>query len=197
MTNQQPAPRHMTLDLPDGVTVHPIGLELPHDLRFNDWRRVGEALEHVGAALQWALGDWLASGERYRREYHQAMQEIDRRYQTLADLKYVSSRVELSRRRESLSHAHHREVASLDPFWQNTWLDDALRQNWTSKELRAEIQAWKNHGKEPAIAYVKLQIKADEQRAAAWRAAAQRAGLQTDQWAIATLDQAATTQTAA
>ena len=50
---------------------------------------------------------------------------IDLFSQTLANEKYVSSRFEISRRRESLSFSHHSEVAALEPKQQDDWLDKA------------------------------------------------------------------------
>jgi len=43
--------------------------------------------------------------------------------QTLMDLKYVSGRFEISRRREKLSLSHHREVAPKPLEEQDDWLD--------------------------------------------------------------------------
>jgi len=43
--------------------------------------------------------------------------------QTLMDLKYVSGRFEISRRREKLSLSHHREVAPKPLGEQDDWLD--------------------------------------------------------------------------
>jgi len=63
--------------------------------------------------MQWWLGDWLNYGERqYGEMYSQAIEEVNLDYGTLRNFKYVSSRIELSRRRDKLSWFHHREVAA-------------------------------------------------------------------------------------
>jgi len=64
--------------------------------------------------------------------------------QTLTNFKYVSDHVEISRRRENLTWAHHQEVAALEPTEQKLWLDKAEKGNgdspWKVKELRRAIK---------------------------------------------------------
>jgi hypothetical protein len=45
----------------------------------------------------------------------QTISSSDYEYQTLRDAVWVSSRIELSRRRDNLTWGHHREVASWEP----------------------------------------------------------------------------------
>jgi len=47
--------------------------------------------------------------------YSQALEATEYEYGTLANNKFLASKFEFSRRRENLSHAHHAEVASLEP----------------------------------------------------------------------------------
>ncbi len=80
-----------------------------------DWLQVGETLKGLDRALPWMVGDWLNFGEqKYGETYSQGMDLTGLEYQTLANEKYVSSRFEISRRRESLSFSHHAEGA-LEP----------------------------------------------------------------------------------
>jgi len=124
----------------------PVGLILPDELTFNEWKTIGEDLEGDHNALMWQRADWAAYGERrYRRDYGPALEQLYSR-QGIYDLASVARRVDISRRREDLSFSHHREVASLDPELQSVWLDDALRHGWTVHELRAQIAATKAAG---------------------------------------------------
>jgi N6-adenosine-specific RNA methylase IME4 len=116
-------------------------LNLPDGLSFDDWQRVGETLGRIGRAHQWWIGDWLNYGEAaYGEKYAQAINETGYEYQTVADIAWTSKAVEVSRRRESLSFSHHREVAPLPPREQTDWLDKAERFGWSKAELRKQIK---------------------------------------------------------
>lgn len=83
------------------------------------------------------VGDWLNYGERsYGETYAQALEETDYSYQGLADAKYVSGRIEISRRRENIPFSIHREVASLPPEQQDRLLQEAERDGLTVREVR-------------------------------------------------------------
>lgn len=53
---------------------------------------------------------------------------------------YVAGRIELSRRRDSLSWSHHYQVAKFQPIEQDACLNKAESEGWTSKELREAIR---------------------------------------------------------
>jgi len=83
----------------------------------------------------------LAYGEKkYGEMYAQALDATDYEYGTLRIIQHVSSSIELLRRRNNLSHAHHQEIASLEPKDQDEWLDRAEKERLTVKELRQEIR---------------------------------------------------------
>jgi hypothetical protein len=58
---------------------------------------------------------------------------------TLAEWKWVSKAVPLSRRRDGLSWSHHATVAKMDPNEQTKWLQEAETNKWTRGELRKAI----------------------------------------------------------
>ena len=61
------------------------------------------------------IGDALRYGERrWGETYAQVMDATGMAYQTLANAKWVASRVPVQRRRTELSWSHHAEVASLE-----------------------------------------------------------------------------------
>lgn len=87
------------LALPGRVSV--VGLELPEGLSLQQWQGIGETLRGVERSLMWWIGDWLLYGEkRYGETYKQAMEATGAAYQTLANAKAVSQKIEFSRRRE-------------------------------------------------------------------------------------------------
>ncbi|MGH2954666.1 MAG: LmbU family transcriptional regulator, partial [Thermoanaerobaculia bacterium] len=116
-------------------------LELPDDLSFEDWQRMGETLGRIGRACQWWIGDWLNFGERaYGEKYTQAIEATGYDYDTLNGFRWVAQEVESVRRRTNLSWSHHREVAALDPPDQEERLDRAEAEGWSVHELRKAVR---------------------------------------------------------
>ena len=126
------------------------------------WKEAGKSLGKIQGAVQWWIGDWLNYGEKkYREMYAQALKETEMKYGTLADLKYVASRIESSRRRENLTWAHHREVAPMESDEQDKWLDLAEKGNsdgkpWKVKDLRRAIKESKPSEFPPWLYYTDI-----------------------------------------
>lgn len=124
----------------DGVSIRPTGLVIERELQMDEWEAVGNRLGTLGKAIQFAIGDWLNYGEiRYGETYSQVAELSGYRVETLMNMKFVTSRVEISRRRERLSFSHHTEVAALAPSEQDYWLDCAVAEGWSAKRLRDEL----------------------------------------------------------
>ncbi len=116
------------------------GLRLKPGMPFEEWRAYGASIAGFSNATQWAFGDWWFYGEwEYGSQYETAMEVTGLTYQALADLKYVAGRFEFSRRRESLSLSHHREVAALPQDEQDRWLDLAEKNRWSRDKLRQAL----------------------------------------------------------
>jgi hypothetical protein len=148
---RSPARVPATIVLPGTITG--TGLELHEGLAHDRWQQVGTTLAAIGRAHQWWLGDWLNYGERtYGREYTEAVELTGYEAATLRNLAWVAGRVEISRRRDNLSFAHHREVAKLPPSEQDRWLAHAEQQGWTRNDLRDELQALTGPSPPPEIA---------------------------------------------
>ncbi len=119
----------------------PTALTLPENLPFKDWRAIGANLFRAGKALQWWIGDWVNYGEAsYGEKYIDAIEVTGREYKTLRNMASVAKSVEVSRRRDNVSWAHHAEVAALSPEQQDDWLDKAETERWTRGELREHLQ---------------------------------------------------------
>jgi len=76
----------------------------------------------------------LRSERFYPDKYTQALEETDYEYGTLANCKWVASKVEFSLRSENLSYKHHQEVAPLEPEDQKIWLEKAEQHNLSIRE---------------------------------------------------------------
>jgi len=61
-----------------------MGLELPGQLSFEIWLRIGAQLSVAVSSSAWCLGDWLRYGEAaYASRYRDAIQQTSLDYQTL------------------------------------------------------------------------------------------------------------------
>jgi hypothetical protein len=163
-------------------------LAIEDGLPFNDWRRLGQRLARMGDSSKWWIGDWLCYGERYRRDYRTAMEELDRTFDALRSYAYVSSKVTSATRVADLSWSHHRLVARLDPAEQARWLDDALRQGWSVRELEQALA--EGHSPRPPT----LTLRAVGELHDLCTRAAERAGLDPGAWAAGVLEHAAREQ---
>lgn len=170
-----------------GVQPNRVSLNLSEGLGFNEWRAIGEKLVRMQDSSQWWVGDWLAYGDRYRRDYTTAMEQLDHSFHALRNYAYVSSRVESALRSADLSWSHHRLVAPLEPDQQRYWLDEALRHGWTVRDLEQSIAEQRSSGARPPA----LALRAVGELYELCVRAAARAGVEPAAWATAALEQAA------
>ncbi|MFF4911039.1 LmbU family transcriptional regulator [Streptomyces sp. NPDC001260] len=119
------------------------GMIFPENLSERSWERIGTSLRELVNSSAWWLADWLNFGETTYgwRRYREAIERTGLDYQTLRNYAWVGRRYELHRRRDSLSFAHHAEVARLSPPEQDYWLRKAEQQKWSRNELRRTVRA--------------------------------------------------------
>lgn len=111
---------------------------------YAEWEQCGEFIKRAEKAVGFWIGDWLNYGKAHWGEmYAQAIEETSLSYQTLANYKYVASKVDFSRRRERLSFMHHSEVSSLAGWEQDAMLGAAVTNGWDSKSMRDKVKAYK------------------------------------------------------
>lgn len=123
----------------------PTGLAIKGQPTFEEWELCGNQLKYVEKAVRWWIGDWLNYGERrWGQMYSQALDATDFAQGTLQNMKYVTGKIESSRRNEDVSFSHHLEVASLPPIEQDAWLDKAAKEKLPVRELRQQIKASRN-----------------------------------------------------
>jgi hypothetical protein len=117
-----------------------LALDLPSSQTFEEWVEVGRSLASANKVLQWWIGDWWGSGShRYGERAKVAAEGIfGRDFGSLRNLASVARAFETSRRRDTLSFTHHAEVASLDPNLADELLERAERDNWSTRDIRAE-----------------------------------------------------------
>lgn len=133
-----------------GFRLTPSGVLPVGQPTYKQWEEVGKFISRCEQAVHFWIGDWLNYGEM---TYEEFSQELDDRwnYKTLANDKYIASKIPFSRRREKLSYSHHAEVAPLEPREQEEWLDKAEKNEWTRERLRLELQEVRLDSKEGEI----------------------------------------------
>jgi hypothetical protein len=179
------------------------GLQLPRQYPFERWLSVGRQLSAVCTSAAWCLGDWLAFGEQaYAGRYREAIKQTSLEYQTLRNYAWVARRVEMSRRRDTLSFGHHAEVAALPGPEQDFWLRKAEEHRWPVKHLRWQVRASlaeRSHGDHDPPGHdpdrldwviLNLQIRISTDQLATCQAAAERANLAIEAWTVLALEHA-------
>jgi hypothetical protein len=124
-----------------------IGLTLPPNLPFADWRYLGLQLGHTRSAMLWAIGDWFRHGRnRYGIQKLTALEDWDRNglsYQRCFDLAWVAGAFPVSRRREKISFSAHQEVAGLEPADADRlldWVEEDPTNIRSTRELRKKVK---------------------------------------------------------
>lgn len=127
------------------------GLAFPEedDVSQDEWLDVGMQLKKLDESLQWNLGDLCEYGRHvWGMTYAEMADVLDYEEQTLRTYMYVSENVDPLIRINTLSHAHHRLVASLrredgspDTELQGEWLRRAAEQGWNLAQFRRQLKS--------------------------------------------------------
>jgi len=115
-------------------------LTFKREVSKDEWMGVFKALKQVEGCVQFWIGDCLAYRQQKWGMYDDIAEETGMDKQTLKDTKWVSQAVETSLRKDNLSFNHHKEVASLAPEKQELFLNKAVEEKLSVRELRSEIR---------------------------------------------------------
>ena len=105
------------------------------------WLEAGRRLGERSERDRWALGDWACHGERCYGALAEAAGAIGICYGSLRNLASVSRKVELSRRRDTLSWSHRTAVAALPADVADGLLDRAQAEGRSREVIREEARA--------------------------------------------------------
>ncbi|HEX6699486.1 MAG TPA: LmbU family transcriptional regulator [Gaiellaceae bacterium] len=181
-----------------GAVPNAVGMRFHPRLPFEDWHDLGQRLSTYASASQWWLGDWLAFGqEKYGRRYKMGVALTGLDYQTLRNYAMVCRRFPLSRRRDSVSFAHHAEVCALDDEEQDQWLERATAARWSRNELRRRLRSSAGtsaNADDDLDAALVLRLAVERDRQERWHEAAARCARDFDAWVVETLDREAEAQ---
>ena len=147
------------------------GLAINGESTQADWELMGQGLQAVDEARQWAIGDWLCDGKRHYGDglYKRAAEITGLNKRTLEQYKWLSETFETSGRTEHLSHTHHQAVAGVkqvttdnkgklalsdDPDFDkiSELLSEAVKHGWSIRELRGHVDRHKEQQRE----YIRL-----------------------------------------
>jgi hypothetical protein len=173
------------------VRLTPTAASFDPRLGFDAWQEIGRKVGSQANATRWWLGDWLAFGRfKYGRRYKNAIAVTGLDYQTLRNYATVARRFEPSRRRVEVSFQHHAEVCGLPDEEQDRLLALAASLGWSRNELRRHARS-SSAESTPAARTGVLELSVDGERRQRWRRAAECAGCSFEEWAVRTLDEAA------
>lgn len=167
-------------------------LQLPSNLSFAEWQRVGKQLFLISDSSAWWLGDWLVFGEQnFPDRYRRAIAQTGLSYGTLRNYASVAHRFPVHRRHSKLSFHHHLEVASLPEAERWRWLEKAAEGGWSKSRLRAELRSSRDRADDEAPLAFRVQVTATQQQHELWQKAAERTQHDLVGWISHALDQAA------
>lgn len=129
---------------------HRCGITPVGDPTFEEWLSAGTFINNADKSVHFWIGDWLNYGEaRWGQMYEQAIERTGFDYGTLANDKYIASRIEFSLRNENLSFTHHVVVAPYLPQEQKILLAKAEELGLSVKQLRLRKDSLLPRGIEP------------------------------------------------
>lgn len=122
-------------------------LILASDITIDEWKELGKALQQVEGSVQFWIGDWARFGDKQGftgtrtdpKVYDELEQITGLDRDTLKHYKSVAEKVPTSARSEDLGFSHHTEVAKLPEAKQVEFLNRAVEEKLTVRELREEI----------------------------------------------------------
>jgi hypothetical protein len=121
------------------------------ELAYHDWLLEGRRIGLIHRGSDWWIGDWLLYGTaKWGERYSEAAKLTAYDPKSLRNMRYVSSRFELSLRRDDLTWSHHALLASLEPDAQAYWLKRASDERFSVADLRVELRAERHGGCEGA-----------------------------------------------
>jgi hypothetical protein len=134
--------------------VHATAWQPSAELPYHDWVIEGRRIGTLYRSSPWWIGDWLLYGtSRWGEMYAKAARITGYDRKSLRNMRYVSSRVRLSLRRDNLTWSHHALLASAEPAEQRQWLERACAERLSVEDLRVELRSARKEpiGVTPAI----------------------------------------------
>jgi len=110
------------------------------DITKEEWMDGFNSLKKIEGCIQFWIGDFLAYRNQKWGMYDDIAEETGLEINALRDYKRISENVESALRNADLTFSHHREVASLPPEKQTEFLNKAVEEKLSVRDLREEIR---------------------------------------------------------
>ncbi len=114
-------------------------LTFKREVSKDEWMDVFKALKQVEGCVQFWIGDCLAYRQQKWGMYDDIAEETGYEKNTLRQYKQVSESIKPDERSSELGWSHHLQVASLPPEKQTEFLNKAVDENLSVRDLRREI----------------------------------------------------------
>jgi N6-adenosine-specific RNA methylase IME4 len=132
-------------------TLNTTNLTFKRDVSKEEWMDVFKALKQVEGCVQFWIGDCLAYRQQKWGMYDDIAEETGYDKTTLRHIKDTTENIENVRRRTELSFSHHVEVASLPPEKQEIFLQKAVEEHLSVRDLRQAIRVDGNTSSTPEL----------------------------------------------
>jgi len=117
-----------------------VGVKVPENITFEEYEQALSFAARAEGASQFWIGDLLNAAEgKWGEMYTQAIEMTGLSYQSIANAKWVCSKVQFSDRSEKLGFQHHQKLASLPSDQQRKWLTKAAEESWSAAEMVKQI----------------------------------------------------------
>jgi hypothetical protein len=124
----------------EGEWFQPTALELPSDLPYERWERLGRTLKDMEKGVQFWLGDWLLFGEtHYPDRYTQATEETGYTHGALRNMAWVAKEFPVSSRDDRLSFSHYRSLARVPPEERADWIERIKDEEMSVGEVNGRL----------------------------------------------------------
>jgi hypothetical protein len=115
-------------------------LNLPDQMTFDDWMKVGEQLHACDASVLWWIGDWLLYGENtYAERFAKAIQLTGYTQDRLKEARRVAAAFPREERSEEAAWELHRVAANLPREVRVEAVREAAAKHWSIREFKAEV----------------------------------------------------------
>jgi N6-adenosine-specific RNA methylase IME4 len=116
------------------------GITFKRDVSKEEWQYVFDACNHISGCIQFWIGDLLKYREQKWGMYDDVVDQLGYDKSTLKTYKSISENVKPLLRNNNLSFNHHKEVAKLPEPKQIEFLNRAVEEKLTVRDLREEIR---------------------------------------------------------
>lgn len=134
-----------TVQQPTVTRYEPTALLFAAGTSYEEWAAAGMEVRLAARAGLWWLGDWIIFGTMTFGDEHVTAQvdpsDLALGEGTIRAAQWVSEKIPPAHRRPELSWSHHREVAALPPSDRDRLLEAAVRDGYSTKELREVVRS--------------------------------------------------------